>query len=54
MKIVKANKSHIPEISRLFDLYRQFYKCKPNINLARQFISDRVNNGESVIFVAQV
>jgi len=51
MKIVKANKSHIPEISRLFDLYRQFYKCKPNIDLATQFISDRFNNRESVIFV---
>ena len=53
MEIVRANESHIPEISRLFDLYRQFYKCEPNINLATQFISDRFNNGESVIFVAQ-
>ena len=51
MKIVRANESHIPEISRLFDLYRQFYKCEPNIDLATQFISDRFNNGESVIFV---
>ena len=54
MEIVRANDSHIPEISRLFDLYRQFYKCEPNIDLARQFINDRFKNGESVIFVAQV
>ena len=54
MKIVRANESHIPEISRLFDLYRQFYKCEQNIDLATQFISDRFNNGESVIFVAQL
>jgi len=53
MEIVRANESHIPEISRLFDLYRQFYKCEPNIDLATQFISDRFKNGESVIFVAQ-
>lgn len=52
MEIVRANRSHIPEISRLFDLYRQFYKCEPNIDLATKFISDRFNNGESVIFVA--
>ena len=51
MEIIRANKSHIPEISRLFDLYRQFYKCEQNIDLATQFISDRINNGESVIFV---
>lgn len=53
MKIVRANESHIQEISRLFDLYRQFYRCEPNIDLATQFISDRFNNGESAIFVAQ-
>ena len=53
MEIVRANESHIQEISRLFDLYRQFYRCEPNIDLATQFISDRFNNGESVIFVAQ-
>ena len=52
LEIVRANEPHILEISRLFDLYRQFYKCEPNIDLATQFISDRFNNGESVIFVA--
>ncbi len=52
MEIVRANESHIPEISRLFDLYRQFYRCKPDIDLARKFISDRFYNEESVIFVA--
>jgi ribosomal protein S18 acetylase RimI-like enzyme len=52
MEIVRANKSHIPEISRLFDLYRQFYKCKPDTDLATKFITDRIMNEESVIFVA--
>ena len=51
MEIIRANESHIPEISRLFDLYRQFYHCEPDIDLATKFISDRFNNAESVIFV---
>lgn len=54
MKIIRANESYIPDISRLFDLYRQFYKCEPDKNLAMKFITDRINNKESVIFAAQV
>lgn len=53
MKIIRANKAHIAGISRLFDLYRQFYKCEPDINLATQFISDRIKNKESIIFAAE-
>ena len=52
MKILKAARAHIPEIARLFDLYRQFYECKPDIELAVKFITERIDNGESVIFVA--
>lgn len=52
MEIVRANESHIQEISRLFDLYRQFYDCEPDLDLATKFIADRFNNDESVIFVA--
>jgi ribosomal protein S18 acetylase RimI-like enzyme len=52
MEIVRANESHIPEISRLFDLYRQFYKCEPDKDLATKFITDRIQNEESVIFAA--
>ncbi len=52
MEIVRGTESHVPEIARLFDLYRQFYKCEPDIDLATRFIGDRIANGESVIFVA--
>lgn len=52
MEIVRANESHIPEVSRLFDLYRQFYKCESDRDLATKFITDRIKNEESVIFVA--
>ena len=52
MKIVRADKTHIPEIARLFDLYRQFYRCEPDLQLAVNFIADRMVKDESVIFVA--
>ena len=52
MEIVRANSSHIPEIGRLFDLYRQFYDCEPDLALATRYISERMGNNESVIFVA--
>jgi ribosomal protein S18 acetylase RimI-like enzyme len=52
MKILRAIKAHIPEIARLFDLYRQFYECEPDIELATKYITERIDNGESVIFVA--
>ena len=53
-KIVQGNLSHVQEIARLFDLYRQFYDCDADLNLAREFITARIQNAESVIFVAQV
>jgi ribosomal protein S18 acetylase RimI-like enzyme len=52
MKIVKATQEHIAEVSRLFDLYRQFYECEPDLDLATRFISERIERGESDIFVA--
>ena len=54
MNIVRANRKHIAEVSRLFDLYRQFYECNADFNLAKKFISERIENDESVIFVAMV
>ena len=53
MDIIKANKEHISDVSVLFDLYRQFYECDADIELANQFISERINNDESVIFLAK-
>ena len=52
MEIVKANQEHIDEVSRLFDLYRQFYECTPDLELATRFISERIERDESDIFVA--
>lgn len=53
MKIIEANARHIKPVARLFDLYRQFYECEPDQDLAEKFIGDRIMNGESKIFAAE-
>ena len=52
MKILRAANEHVPEIAKLFDLYRQFYECEPDIELAKRYISERIQNEESAIFLA--
>lgn len=53
MDIVRAKNEHISDVSSLFDLYRQFYECDADIKLATQFITERITNDESVIFLAR-
>tara|TARA_Y100000590_G_C15389436_1_gene889491 strand:+ start:264 stop:716 length:453 start_codon:yes stop_codon:yes gene_type:complete len=52
INIIKASNKNIKEVSYLFDLYRQFYKYESNINLSTKYISDRINNEESIIYIA--
>ena len=52
MDIVKADQTHVNEVGRLFDLYRQFYECDADLETATQYIADRIANDESDIFVA--
>jgi ribosomal protein S18 acetylase RimI-like enzyme len=52
MKIERATLKNTPEIAKLFDLYRQFYECEPDFELAKSYISERLKNNESVIFIA--
>lgn len=54
MKVIRANASHLDEVSCLFDLYRQFYKKSPDPEGCRRFIGARIDNDESIIFAAQV
>ena len=51
-KILKATNENIDQIGKLFDLYRQFYKYKTNIQASTNYISKRINNNESTIFHA--
>jgi len=52
MKIIKADLKNLTDVSRLFDMYRQFYECPPDLHLATQFIKARIENEESDIFLA--
>jgi ribosomal protein S18 acetylase RimI-like enzyme len=50
--IIRADLSHVPAVTPLFDAYRQFYQQAPDLDRARAFVTDRLTRGESVIFLA--
>jgi len=54
MKIIKATLNELEILTNLFDLYRQFYNQQSDIDSAKLFLSERINNNESVIFLAIV
>jgi GNAT superfamily N-acetyltransferase len=39
-------------LAPLFDAYRQFYRQPPDPVLARQFLEERIQRSESIVFVA--
>ena len=51
IKIIKAKKENYKEVGFLFDLYRQFYKYKTEINKSTQYIKERISKKESTIFL---
>lgn len=50
--IQPATINHLNELSILFDAYRQFYNKGSDIESAKLFLADRMNNNESKIFIA--
>ena len=54
VKIIKVDTTYQDPDSlvELFDQYRMFYKQESDIASAKKFISDRINNNDSTIFVA--
>jgi ribosomal protein S18 acetylase RimI-like enzyme len=52
MSIQKATLNDLASLSELFDLYRIFYQQKSDLSGAREFIKERLNNEESVVFIA--
>jgi len=52
MKIRRASLTDVKAIAELFDLYRQFYECKSDLQLSENFITTRLQNDESIIFLA--
>ena len=52
MKIELATTAHLNDVANLFNDYRIFYEQPSDINGAKSFIKDRLNNKDSIIFVA--
>ncbi len=52
MEIIRARAQDVDIIAPLFDAYRRFYKAPSDIEASRLFISERLTNDESVIFLA--
>ena len=52
MKIIRINNAQGDLVFVLFDNYRVFYKQQSDIGLAKKFIQTRLDNNESIIFVA--
>ncbi|HOZ95529.1 MAG TPA: GNAT family N-acetyltransferase [Niabella sp.] len=52
INIFRIDKTQGNLVFELFDKYRVFYKQPSDMTVAQTFIQDRLNNHESVIFVA--
>lgn len=48
-----ARAKDLDAVARLFDAYRQFYRQKPDLKLARRFLGERFRRKQSVIYVAE-
>jgi ribosomal protein S18 acetylase RimI-like enzyme len=53
MEVAQAYYRHLGLIAPLFDRYRQFYGQPPDLNGAREFLADRLERRDSVIYFAQ-
>lgn len=49
----KATESDIKNLSVLFDKYRVFYEKETDIQSAEKFLNERIQNGESEIYVTE-
>jgi ribosomal protein S18 acetylase RimI-like enzyme len=52
-KTRRASIIDLEKIAPLFDAYRQFYEQEANLEFAKEFLSARLNNNESIIFIAE-
>lgn len=49
----RATLEDVENIALLFDAYRQFYEQAANLPLATEFIRQRIEKDESIIFIAE-
>ena len=53
MNYRKATINDLNQLTELFNSYRVFYRKEADFNGAKAFIAERIENNESVIFVAE-
>ncbi len=53
VSVSRADLSDLDELAPLFDGYRQFYEQKSDLAAAKAFLRERIERGESVIFIAR-
>lgn len=54
VQIRRAGVEDIQTVVPLFEAYRAFYRADADVSRAGAFISDRMRNGDSVVFIASV
>lgn len=52
VEIRRADVNDVASLSILFDQYRVFYEKQSDVNGAQNFLTQRLSNAESVIFIA--
>ena len=52
LRIVRAASEDLDDLVPLFDGYRQFYGQRSDVAAARAFLNERIERGESVIYLA--
>ena len=50
LQLVEVTSETVGRVAPLFDAYRQFYGQAPDLGAAHQFLFERLQRGESVIF----
>jgi len=53
MEVRSATSSDLPQLAKLFDGYRVYYKKESDIDGAKAFLSDRFQNDDSEIYVCE-
>jgi len=51
--ITPAKKTQLEPLAKIFDQYRSFYNMPANLNSSRNFIKQRLEKSDSLLFVAE-
>ena len=54
MHIIQAHIEHLDDLTQLFDAYRVFYKQASDLKSAKAFLKARIQNKESIIYIAYI